>query len=53
MKIAGADIIMCVGGVQAIATMAFGAFCPPSLLDNVDKSQFSTDLETGIQADND
>jgi len=26
MKLAGADTIMCVGGVQAIATMAFGLF---------------------------
>lgn len=26
MKLAGADIIMCTGGVQAIATMAFGLF---------------------------
>ena len=26
MKIAGADIIMCLGGVQAIAAMAFGLF---------------------------
>src|SRR3984893_18499783 len=26
MKVAGADIVMCLGGVQAIATMAFGLF---------------------------
>jgi sulfopropanediol 3-dehydrogenase len=26
MRVAGADVIMCLGGVQAIATMAFGLF---------------------------
>lgn len=26
MKVAGADVIMCIGGVQAIAAMAFGLF---------------------------
>jgi sulfopropanediol 3-dehydrogenase len=26
MKVAGADIVMCLGGVQAVAAMAYGLF---------------------------